>query len=299
MNADFFEDPQPGSPLAPAPADAQDANVHLQALPPSPASVTDDSPLTSEAMPPAPTPQDFDSQKESQESQLPTWSDYAAQQSVNAQLAERVAELTKATHLLWREERALRRRGHQQILKLKQQCHMQHMQHKHVKHVHVNVVADEERHIQKNLRQTPIMPVSLTHAKTRHHRNNRLNSGLNTDAASTSAGAAVSADQGPLIGTNIGSMAAMYRVEDGSTTNHDEPHEAGKKRELEDELAASRARLGRNEEARLHLEDQIRELEEKYQKGMRDAAQRQQDLIAAQKRVRAKELELESVKKNG
>merc|ERR1719395_202708 len=74
-----------------------------------------------EAMPPAPVSGDVDSGEE-QESRVPTWGDYAAQQSVNAQLAEKVAELTKATHLLWREERTLRRRSHHQILKLKKQC---------------------------------------------------------------------------------------------------------------------------------------------------------------------------------
>lgn len=246
MNADFFEDPEPGAPLAPAPAD-------------------------------------------SQESQLPTWGDYAAQQSVNAQLAERVAELTKAAHLLWREERVLRRRSHQQIVKLKQKCHMQ------PKVIHESVAPHDDQQTQKNLRQTPMLPVSLTHAAARHHRNNKVKSELNTDAVGT----AVSVDQTPLIGTNVGSsMAAMYKMEGSPVPNpgQDGSHEAVNKRELEDELAASRARLGRNEEARLHLEDQIRHLEEKYQKGMRDAAQRQQDLTAALKRKRAKELELEEVK---
>merc|ERR1719160_2471572 len=99
-----------------------------------------------EAMPPAPVSQDSDDQEEAEEAQepwQPTWDDFAEQQSVNAKLAEKVAELTKATHLLWHEERTLRRRSHQQILKLKQKCHIQHNQ------VHVELNPLEEQPVQQ------------------------------------------------------------------------------------------------------------------------------------------------------
>eukprot|EP00746_Dinoflagellata_sp_MGD_P007303 gnl/MRDRNA2_/MRDRNA2_114428_c0_seq1.p1 gnl/MRDRNA2_/MRDRNA2_114428_c0~~gnl/MRDRNA2_/MRDRNA2_114428_c0_seq1.p1 ORF type:complete len:535 (-),score=154.77 gnl/MRDRNA2_/MRDRNA2_114428_c0_seq1:26-1630(-) len=275
MNADFFEDPPAGVPLAPAPSDSQDLVVQMQALPPAPATEMN------EAMPPAPLSEDYDDQD--QDSRQPTWGDYAAQQSVNAKLAEKVAELTKATHLLWREERTLRRRSHQQILKLKKKCHIQHNK------VHVELNPLEEQPVQQgNLRQKPTLPVSLTHAATRHHQQ-KVND-LTKDGA----------DKGPLVGTSVGSMAGLYNTVDAPIAPaHDERSQEStkKKRELEDELAASRARLGRNEEARLHLERQIKELEETYQKGMKEAARRQEDLVAAQKRQRAKELELEKVKK--
>jgi len=279
MNADFFEDPPAGVPLAPAPSDSQDFVVHMQAVPPAPAPEMAPEPEMNEAGPSG----DADDQDQDQESRLPTWGDYAAQQSVNAKLAEKVAELTKATHLLWREERTLRRRSHQQILKLKQKCHIQHNK------VHVELSPLEEQPVQQgNLRQKPTLPVSLTHAATRHHQK-RVNDHSKEEA-----------DKGPLVGTSVGSMAGLYNAVDTPITPVHEKgsQESGsKKRELEDELAASRARLGRNEEARLHLERQIKELEETYQKGMKEAARRQEDLVAAQKRQRAKELELEKVKK--
>lgn len=287
MNADFFEDPPAGVPLAPAPADGQDLFVHMEALPPSPVPVMNDSPMV-EAMPPAPVSGDVDSGEE-QESRVPTWGDYAAQQSVNAQLAEKVAELTKATHLLWREERTLRRRSHHQILKLKKQCQIQPTQ------IRDEMFPNEEQPVQRNLRQKPVLPVSLTHAATRHHRHRVNSHAVESDSA---VGSAMSADEGPLIGANVGSMAGMYNAF-GVPSPHgseDGNQEKSKKRELEDELAASRARLGRNEEARLHLEEQIKELEERYRKGARDKEQRQEDLVAAQKRQRAKEMELEKAK---
>jgi hypothetical protein len=280
MNTDFFEDPPTGVALAPAPLDGQDLVVHMEALPPSPA------PQMSEAMPAAPLSEDYDAQSEGSQ---PTWGDYAAQQSVNAKLAEKVAELTKATHLLWREERTLRRRGHQQIQKLKQKCHT------HRNHVHIDLSPVEDQPVQRNLRQKPTLPMSLTHAATRHHQKRVKNGAVEFHSAAGNA-------EGPLVGTSVGSMAGLYNADPSTApavpTHVDGAGEsANKKRELEDELTASRARLGRDEEARLHLENQIRELEDAYQKGMKEAERRQQDLVAAQKRQRAKELELENVNK--
>jgi len=129
------------------------------------------------------------------------------------------------------------------------------------------------------------LPVSLTHATTRHHRNNRANV-ISEDSNSENVDFPIA-----------GSMAGMYAVPEGDSHQQDGEEPVSTKRSLEDELGSSRARLGKNEEARLHLENQIRSLEVRFQKGLADDTQRKQDLAAAQKRQKIKEQELARAKK--
>lgn len=241
----------------------------------------------------------------------PTWGDYAAQQQTNAELAARIAELTHATHLLWQEEYALRRKGHHLVQRAHQVCENEHGS------LHETAALKEEESkgplpedisaataaLKKHVRghgshrghghrhghahghhQLQQLPWSLTHTAAKHRRTH----------GSHQAAGEVGADT-----PSLANLAGLYPDDDSEQKPVAGPETpATEKTRLEDELQASRAKLGKNEEARVHLEREVRALEAQFTNAEKLAQKRKSDIASAQARENAKKSQLESDEKH-
>lgn len=226
----------------------------------------------------------------------PTWADYAAQQQTNAELAARIAELTHATHVLWHEERTLRRQAHHKVQQAHRMCRSR--QHHHHNHHHQHQPAESSAegisgagdsttpsqedisaataalasHANGQSRQ--LLPWSLTHAASKHRRT-----------------------RGSGKVPSVGSLAGLYNApEDTDALSHNKGRSLeeveAEKRQLEDELSESRASLGKHEEARVHLEETVRALEAQFAHGEQLAAQKKQEISEAETQEKKMEEEL-------